>query len=90
VLVSADGLDLPDTGRRQATLRMPQSVPAATPVWCSMHWALPERERAILLLRFFGGLAQTEIAAQVGISQMHVSRLLSRTLTQLRRQLITD
>jgi RNA polymerase sigma-B factor len=51
---------------------------------------LPERERAILLLRFFGGLTQTEIAAQVGISQMHVSRLLSRTLTQLRRQLITD
>ena len=52
--------------------------------------ALPERERAILLLRFFGGLTQTEIAAQVGISRMHVSRLLSRTLTQLRRQLITD
>jgi len=51
---------------------------------------LPERERAILLLRFFGGLTQTEIAAQVGISRMHVSRLLSRTLTQLRRQLITD
>ena len=51
--------------------------------------ALPDRERKILLLRFFGGLTQTEIAAQVGISQMHVSRLLSRTLIQLRRQLIT-
>jgi RNA polymerase sigma-B factor len=50
---------------------------------------LPDRERKILLLRFFGGLTQTEIAAQVGISQMHVSRLLSRTLIQLRRQLIT-
>jgi RNA polymerase sigma-B factor len=48
---------------------------------------LPERERRILLLRFFGGLTQTEIAAQVGLSQMHVSRLLSRTLTRLRRQL---
>ncbi len=49
--------------------------------------ALPERERRILLLRFFGGLTQTEIAAQVGLSQMHVSRLLTRTLTRLRHQL---
>ena len=45
--------------------------------------AMPERERKILLLRFFGGLTQTEIAAQVGLSQMHVSRLLTRTLTTL-------
>ncbi|MDT7578804.1 MAG: polymerase sigma-B factor, partial [Pseudonocardiales bacterium] len=52
--------------------------------------ALPERERTILLLRFFGGLTQTEIAGQVGLSQMHVSRLLSRTLTHLRHQLTTD
>jgi len=37
-----------------------------------------------------GGLTQTEIAGQVGLSQMHVSRLLSRTLTQLRRQLAAD
>ena len=49
---------------------------------------LPERERQILLLRFFGGLTQTDIAAQIGISQMHVSRLLSRTLAQLRRQVV--
>jgi RNA polymerase sigma-B factor len=52
--------------------------------------ALPERERKILLLRFFGGLTQTEIAAQVGLSQMHISRLLSRTLTLLRHQLAAD
>ena len=52
--------------------------------------AMPERERRILLLRFFGGLTQTEIAAQIGISQMHVSRLLSRTLTRLRHQLAED
>jgi len=52
--------------------------------------ALPERERRILLLRFFGELTQTEIAAQVGLSQMHVSRLLSRTLIGLRRQLAAD
>jgi RNA polymerase sigma-B factor len=49
--------------------------------------ALPDRERRILLLRFFGGLTQTEISTQVGISQMHVSRLLARTLARLRRQL---
>jgi len=52
--------------------------------------AIPEREQRILLLRFFGGLTQTEIAAQVGISQMHVSRLLTRTLTRLRHQLAAD
>ena len=52
--------------------------------------ALPERERRILLLRFFGDQTQTEIAVQVGLSQMHVSRLLSRTLAQLRRQMATD
>jgi RNA polymerase sigma-B factor len=51
---------------------------------------LPERERRILLLRFFGGQTQTEIAAQVGLSQMHVSRLLSRTLTRLRCALTAD
>jgi RNA polymerase sigma-B factor len=48
---------------------------------------LPEREQTILRLRFFDGLTQTEIAAQVGISQMHVSRLLSRSLDQLRQGL---
>jgi RNA polymerase sigma-B factor len=46
--------------------------------------ALPDRQRRILALRYFGGLTQTEIAAQVGLSQMHISRLLERTLTQLR------
>jgi RNA polymerase sigma-B factor len=50
--------------------------------------ALPERERTIVMLRFFGEMTQTQIGDQVGISQMHVSRLLSRTLTQLRTQLI--
>ena len=52
--------------------------------------ALPERERKILLLRFFRGLTQTEIAEQVGVSQMHVSRLLSRTLAGLRRRMAVD
>ncbi|GAA1829034.1 SigB/SigF/SigG family RNA polymerase sigma factor [Pseudonocardia ailaonensis] len=46
--------------------------------------ALPERERAILRLRFFEEMTQSQIAAELGISQMHVSRLLARTLQQLR------
>lgn len=49
--------------------------------------ALPERERQILALRFGAGKTQTEIAELVGISQMHVSRLLVRTLAALREQL---
>src|SRR6476659_4141509 len=46
--------------------------------------ALPPREKRILLLRFFKNKTQSEIAAEIGVSQMHVSRLLSRTLDQLR------
>jgi RNA polymerase sigma-B factor len=45
---------------------------------------LPERERRILVLRFYGNMTQTQIAEKVGLSQMHVSRLLSRTLRRLR------
>ncbi len=48
---------------------------------------LPERERRILYLRFFKGMTQSEIADRLGISQMHVSRLLNRTLGQLREAL---
>lgn len=48
---------------------------------------LPERERRIIELRFFHDLTQSEIAAQLDISQMHVSRLLRRTLLELRTQL---
>jgi RNA polymerase sigma-B factor len=48
--------------------------------------SLPPRERRILYLRFFRGLTQTQIAAELGISQMHVSRLLSRILATLREQ----
>jgi RNA polymerase sigma-B factor len=48
---------------------------------------LPERERRILYLRFFKGLTQSEIADKLEISQMHVSRLLNRTLANLRHAL---
>lgn len=50
---------------------------------------LPDREKRILCLRFYANLTQAEIAARVGISQMHVSRLLSRSL-RLLREAITD
>jgi RNA polymerase sigma-B factor len=46
---------------------------------------LPERERTILYLRFFEEKTQSEIAQELGISQMHVSRLLARTLAMLRQ-----
>lgn len=45
---------------------------------------LPEKERTIVFLRFFEDMSQTQIAAHLGISQMHVSRLLSRACTRLR------
>ena len=48
---------------------------------------LPEREQRILMLRFYGNLTQEQIGDRLGISQMHVSRLLNRTLTYLRAQI---
>ncbi|HEX4813295.1 MAG TPA: SigB/SigF/SigG family RNA polymerase sigma factor [Nonomuraea sp.] len=50
--------------------------------------ALPSREKHILLLRFFGNMTQAEIAAEFGISQMHVSRILRKVLDQLRTELV--
>jgi RNA polymerase sigma-B factor len=49
--------------------------------------ALPERERTVLVLRFFESMTQTQIAERVGISQMHVSRLLAKSLARLRNEL---
>ncbi|HLF41230.1 MAG TPA: SigB/SigF/SigG family RNA polymerase sigma factor [Acidimicrobiia bacterium] len=46
--------------------------------------SLPKREQMIIHLRFFRGMTQSEIATRLGISQMHVSRLLARSLAQLR------
>ena len=51
---------------------------------------LPAREKKILMLRFFGNMTQSQIAAELGISQMHVSRLLARTLAQLRTRLLVE
>jgi RNA polymerase sigma-B factor len=52
--------------------------------------ALDERERRILQLRFFDGLTQSQIAQQVGISQMHVSRLIRRSLEKIREEIAED
>jgi RNA polymerase sigma-B factor len=48
---------------------------------------LDPREKRILLLRFFKNMTQSQIAEEIGVSQMHVSRLLSRTLEELRTSL---
>jgi RNA polymerase sigma-B factor len=61
--------------------------------WASVAPAvkeLPERERLVLYLRFFRGLTQTEIANEVGVSQMHVSRILSQTLSFLRGAVLEE
>ncbi|MET8152299.1 SigB/SigF/SigG family RNA polymerase sigma factor [Actinoplanes sp. NPDC049668] len=51
---------------------------------------LPARERQMLAMRFYGNQTQTEIAAELGISQMHVSRLLNRALSWLREAMLSD
>ncbi|MEW1839208.1 SigB/SigF/SigG family RNA polymerase sigma factor [Nonomuraea angiospora] len=68
---------LPDYDEAMATLIDKQAVKPLID-------ALPERERNILLLRFYGDLSQAEIAAELGISQMHVSRILRGVLDNLR------
>jgi RNA polymerase sigma-B factor len=51
---------------------------------------LDERERRIVHLRFFEGLTQSQIAAQIGISQMHVSRLIRRALEKIREEIVEE
>jgi RNA polymerase sigma-B factor len=53
-----------------------------------VHWStLPQRQQRILAMRFYGNMTQAEIGDRLGISQMHVSRLLDAALTQLRDRL---
>jgi RNA polymerase sigma-B factor len=55
-------------------------------VWA--HWSdLPEREQKLLMMRFYGNMTQAEIGQRLGISQMHVSRLLADALAYLRDRL---
>lgn len=62
-----------------------QSAAEARVVLAPVVRRLKERDRRILLLRFFHGWTQAEIAADIGVTQMQVSRLLSRILSDLRR-----
>jgi RNA polymerase sigma-B factor len=58
-------------------------------VWT--HWRdLPAREQRLLLLRFYGNMSQAEIGQHLGISQMHVSRLLAGALDYLRGRLVSE
>lgn len=52
--------------------------------------ALPQRERSILIMRFYQDMTQTQIAEKIGVSQMHISRILSATLAKLRDAVDTD
>ncbi len=84
VPVSPDGVSIGDTlGDYDAALDGIDNHETLRPALM----ALPERERVILVYRFFGQLTQAEIADKVGISQMHVSRLLSQSLKALRKEL---
>lgn len=69
-------------GEDDSRLRAVENHEALRPVLAE----LPARERRIIVLRYYADLTQGRIAEEVGISQMHVSRLLSRSLTTLREQ----
>ena len=56
-------------------------------VWAHLG-ELPEREQNLLLMRFYGNMTQSEIGAELGVSQMHVSRLLSHALEFLRDRML--
>jgi RNA polymerase sigma-B factor len=78
------GLDLADPlGCDDPAIEAVDNREAVRPLLAS----LPERERRIVALRFFGEMTQSQIARELGISQMHVSRLLTQTLSRLREQL---
>lgn len=93
---TAGSLDLPGTDGHEETLPLAERLGADDPrldmaenlaVLKPVIAALPERERRILAMRFTENLTQSQIGERLGISQMHVSRLLSRTLDRLRASL---
>jgi RNA polymerase sigma-B factor len=83
--ISADGAtSLGDTlGGEDYEFELAETRVALAPALAS----LDEREQKILTMRFYGNLTQSQIADQIGISQMHVSRLLTKALSKLRGQL---
>jgi RNA polymerase sigma-B factor len=67
----------------------PQVEHALDMLAVASHWSeLPRREQRILVMRFYGDMTQAEIGSQLGISQMHVSRLLAHALGFLRQRLL--
>jgi RNA polymerase sigma-B factor len=83
----ADGTELGDLfGVEDQELALAESRACLGP---ALH-ALGPREQKIVVLRFFGNLTQTQIAERIGISQMHVSRLLARSLHTLRGHLTAE
>ena len=67
----------------------PQMEHAVDMAALGAHWdELPKRQQRILLLRFYGNMTQAEIGQQLGLSQMHVSRLISQSLTYLRERML--
>ncbi|MFE9768692.1 SigB/SigF/SigG family RNA polymerase sigma factor [Streptomyces sp. NPDC005808] len=84
---SENGYDLADTlGEPDAGFDLVIDREAVKPALRT----LPERDRTILYLRFFGGMTQLGIARQLGISQMHVSRLISGCCATLREEIASD
>ncbi len=82
--LSAGGTLADSLGQEDSRLELVLDVQAL-----QQHWnELPEREQRLLLLRFYGELTQSEIGTRLGISQMHVSRLLSQALRHLRERLL--
>jgi RNA polymerase sigma-B factor len=85
--------DAPPAMDRQAALAVDESGFAAADnreLVIDLLQRLPERERTIVTLRFYERLSQSEIAERVGISQMHVSRLLRRSFEQMRAWMESD
>ena len=81
-----ESIDAPDPN---TGIMLAESLPGAMedelwPELAEELGRLPEREREIVYLRFFEDLTQSEIAERVGVSQMHVSRLLQKSLDRLR------
>jgi DNA-directed RNA polymerase specialized sigma subunit len=66
----------------------PREEPEDLLILASMVAALPDLERQIIIMRFFDELKQDAIAAKVGCSQMHVSRLMRRALARMRAELL--
>ncbi|MGW1077898.1 SigB/SigF/SigG family RNA polymerase sigma factor [Streptomyces sp. NPDC002537] len=84
-VLGADDLPLAETlGRVDGALDLVVDRQSLKPLLS----ALPEREKYVLYWRFFGNLTQKQIGARLGVSQMQISRILSRTCARLRRELL--